>query len=114
MDEALDIRKDDVQVIYAFLDADQDGLVTYTEFVPHLVSSWLPIPLTKLRGQVFPLRGVASSLKKKQLHQNLFCVGATTDSSHQQPTKVLRVTEPEAPLPCENYSNLLLGPPGCY
>jgi len=31
--EAIDIRKDDVQVIYAFLDADQDGLVTYTEFV---------------------------------------------------------------------------------
>jgi len=31
--EALDIHKDDMQVIYAFLDANGDGMVTYAEFV---------------------------------------------------------------------------------
>jgi len=31
--EALDMHKDDMQVIYAFLDANGDGMVTYAEFV---------------------------------------------------------------------------------
>jgi len=56
--EALDIHKDDMEVIYAFLDSDGDGTVTYTEFVEQAFK----IRQLDVNSFLVTLRGVVNRL----------------------------------------------------
>jgi len=75
--EALDIRKDEMETIYAFLDANQDGYVTYTEFVEQVFK----IKQMDVHSFLITLRGVLNQINQ-EMQRSLQEIKAEVGASH--------------------------------